>query len=198
MVGWFDVRQRRPRDRRVAYFGMEWCVIGIDPAASKRLVAVVSLGTDFEIETRTMPRDPLQRYVVAYRWVRMLVNSAPKPVAVFIEEPVLGAGGAGGTLPLAKVHGAMLAAAVMAGADFVLPAHPATWKARVIGKMVKGRHKPQIKAHVRKHWNELYEEVDGNQDVCDAACINRYGVEVLRLRKLLEQQGARRRRRPVR
>lgn len=166
-----------------------WTTIGIDPSARK-LAGVLSRGTDWEIVKRTMPRDIESRCKAAYIWIRWLAREAPRPVAFFIEEPVLGRGGAAGTLPLAKIHGAMLAAAMVAGADLVVPVNPSSWKKRIVGTIPRGtNHKLYVKAHVRQYWAELYAEADGDSDVCDAGCINRYGVEILRLRKLLPQQG---------
>ena len=158
-------------------------VIGIDPAAAKKLAAVVTFGDAFRTSTRTMPREVEGRCYTAFRWAKTLTREYVQQgyhVYVFIEQPVFGRGGAGGTLPIAYIHGALLAGAMAGGADLVAPANNSTWKARVVGH---GRaKKPDIAVHVKKTWPLLYAQIVGDQDLCDAACINRYGDAVVRVK----------------
>ena len=159
--------------------------MGIDPSARK-LAAVVSLLDDFEIVKRSMPVDITDRCAVSYRWMRQIVRDSPRPVAVFIESPFAGKFRGSGMV-LAKIHGAMLAGASVAGADYVAPVPPSAWKSKVLGNGNAG--KPAIARHLRKYWRELFEEADGDQDVLDAGGVNRYGREILRMRKLIPRQG---------
>lgn len=167
----------------------EFTVVGIDPSARK-LVAVLMRGDEWEIVKRTMPKDNVVRCTVAYKWVRELVRATPRPCAFFIEKPVFGRGGPSGTLPLAEIHGAMLAAATVAGADLVFPVHNMSWKSKIVGRIPRGsNHKKYVTKHVRMHWFELWLQADGDQDVLDAACIAQYGRAILRMRKLVQHDG---------
>lgn len=156
---------------------MLYTIIGIDES-SQLLAAVVTRGYEHEVVTEKLPRDFNDRLVAAYKWMRWVVRNSPKPVAVFIEKPFAGKF-AGSGLVLAGIHAVLVAAAGVAGADYVTSVPPATWKARVVGtgQASKGR----VSFHVRKHWPGLYVDAEGVQDVYDAACINRYGAEVMRI-----------------
>lgn len=149
-------------------------IIAVDPAARK-LAAVTTVGPSYRIDVRTMPSDPVARCVAAYRWMHRIVreHGGLHDVYVFIEKPVLGRGGARGTLPVAEIHGVLVAAAHRAGAFEVVPVHNQSWKRKVVHN--GNADKAMIAKHVRKTWPRLYAEANGDQDVCDAACINRYG-----------------------
>lgn len=148
-------------------------IVGVDPAAA-RLDAVVLYPDDsYVLHKRGMPTDIVMRCVTAERWIEGIVKEALKHgrVAVGVEEPVLGLhgrAGANGTLPLAKVHGCLLAAAYRAGAT-VLPINNQAWKRHIVG--MGNAKKPDITRWVRVHWRQLYMDAKGRQDSCDAACI---------------------------
>lgn len=148
--------------------------IGVDLAAT-RLAAVVTIGQAFHIERRTMPKDPVDRCVAAQKWIERIImeHAALHPVYVYVENPVLGRGGAAGTLPVAMIQGAVFAGAARAGATLVIGVNNTAWKKKIVGS--GNASKPDIVTHVKKTWPRLYVEAKGNQDVCDAACIVLYG-----------------------
>jgi Holliday junction resolvasome RuvABC endonuclease subunit len=167
---------------------MSWTVIGIDPSARK-LVAVCTRDGEHEVVKHIMPADIGQRCAVAYQWMHDVVEAAPRPVAVFIEAPFSGKYRGSGMV-LAKIHGAMLAGAIVAGADIVMPVDNTTWKAKVIGHIYRGEnHKVRIRQHVRQCWFKLWKEAKRDQDVMDAGCVNRYGYQLLRTRRLVQRDG---------
>lgn len=171
---------------------MSYVVIGVDPAA-QRLAAVITAGDDFYVETRTMPKDDVLRCKAAFTWLTRLIREygGLGQVAVFVEEPVLGRGGAGGTLPIARIQGALITAAAVSGVDAIERVHPSKWKKQIVGH--GGADKPMVAAHVQETWPAVYaiSRTKGTsaQDVCDAACINRYGVKVLKLRAKMKRIG---------
>lgn len=164
-------------------------ILGIDPAAARLdAVALYPDGT-WVLHKRSMPKDIVERCVAAQRWVETLVKlyGRQDDVAVGIEEPVLGLRGratANGTLPLAKVHGALLVGAQRAGASFVLPINNKRWKKRIVGNGNAG--KPMVNTWVKRHWPALWTEAKGRQDSCDAACIALEVREVLKFRRKMD------------
>lgn len=155
--------------------------VGVDLAAT-RLKAVVTIGNAYRVESRTMPKDQAERCAAAEQWMFRIVreHASLHDVYVYVENPAFGRGGAGGTLPIAMIQGAVMAGAKRAGAALVVGVNNNSWKAKIVGK--GNASKPEIAAHVRKTWPRLYVEVDGNQDACDAACINLYGQSVRKMK----------------
>ncbi len=165
--------------------------IGVDLAAT-RLAAVVTIGPAFRVETRTMPKDPAERCHVAEVWIHRIVQEHAKlhDVHVFVENPALGRGGAGGTLPIAMIQGAVFAGAKRAGAVLVVGVNNQTWKYDVVRK--GNASKSEIAHHVKTTWPMLYVKANGNQDVCDAACINLHGQKIRRMKLRVAKVKARR------
>lgn len=164
-------------------------VLGIDPS-STRLAAVYSYtdGKRLEVFTEPLPvGDRVRECRLAYDWLDDLMSTVVEksPVtAVFVEQPVLGRGGAGATIPQAMVHGALLASGYLL-AQYVVSVNPARWKKAVLGK--GNATKPEIAEWVKINWPEVFEVADGNQDVLDSACINLYGRQVVALRQRIMQ-----------
>lgn len=163
-------------------------IVGVDPAARRLDAVVLYADGSYRLHKRTMPTDIVERCVAAQRWLETIVKEELKNdvVVVGVEEPVLGLQGratANGTLPLAKVHGALLAGAHRAGAT-VLPINNKRWKRRIVGN--GNAKKPEINTWVRRHWRVLWRECKGRQDTCDAACIALEVREVLRLRRKMD------------
>lgn len=159
--------------------------IGVDPAARRLDAVVLYEDGSWVLYKRSMPTDIVKRCVEAQRWLEQIVkdNHQHGPVFCGVEEPVLGMKGratANGALPLAKVHGALLAASERAGAT-TLPVNNKRWKRRIVGN--GNASKPEINLWVRKHWRKLHSEAKGRQDTCDAACIALEVREVVRLRR---------------
>jgi Holliday junction resolvasome RuvABC endonuclease subunit len=170
---------------------MPTAIMGLDPSSKK--LAVVTTWSDrvgeFRVDTLALQSDEALRTDQAYQWMRTLVHDAcsglqPYDVFVFQERPVLGKGGIGSTIPQAQVGGAATAGAVSAGAQVNLVNNQTVKKKMVIGNASKD----QIAFWCREYWPSLYaatldEKGNWDQDLCDAAMINRYGAEVVRIRQ---------------
>lgn len=153
-------------------------IIGVDPS-SRAMHAVVS-----HMDEKPVPvylplhkTDKTLACAETYRWMRKVVdeNVGLGDAFVFIEIPVMGRAGAHTMLVIAQVIGAAAAAAVHSGAKVVF-VNNMTWKSKVIGGRVG---KPEIKAWVKKNAREYFDEIDGQQDLCDAYCIHVYGHQVV-------------------
>lgn len=171
-------------------------IIGIDPSSKKIAATITTNGSNPEVWVRTLP-DPAPIDLKCYwadRWMLSIVSKHVKKgheVYVFIEEPVLGRGGARSTIVQSQVRGAMCAAARRANAKEVHGVNNQRWKSQVMGK---GPHKKEkSKRHIHKHWPVVYDmsrlinEGRHLQDLCDAACINILGQNIVKMTKRIEQ-----------
>lgn len=159
---------------------MRACVVGIDPS-SRKLAAVVtwSDSAGFAVELRDLPpKMPVETCLLAYVWVRRLIKEQRDKgyrVHVFIEAPIsaVAKGGVRALIPQAQVSGALMAgAASLVGTRTELVPLTA-WKKEVVGK--GNATKPQIKEWAGVYWRRLYDKWHHDQDVLDAAGINRFG-----------------------
>jgi Holliday junction resolvasome RuvABC endonuclease subunit len=164
-------------------------VIGLDPS-SQKIAMMVRPNPKSKPEMVTLPfakgADITYVCLRAFRFVRAFVKKwidLGYEVHIFIEEPVVGRGGAYTTIRQAKANGAMLAGARSGGAH-VEGVNNSTWKKSVCGKGNAG--KPEIKNWVRDHWPYAYDLCRGDQDLLDAACILLYGEKRLELADRLE------------
>lgn len=157
-------------------------IIGVDPS-SKRLAAVVTVDDrDPECFTRPLPsnRDIAVRCNIAHRWMVALCRkymSNGDDVHLFIEDPALGRGGAHATIVQARVNGALLAAGVSVRAATVTGVNNTRWKKVIVGKGNAG--KPEVATWVSECWPVLSKMAGSNQDLKDAAAINRYGAHLV-------------------
>jgi Holliday junction resolvasome RuvABC endonuclease subunit len=164
-------------------------VIGIDPAATHLAAVILGGPKPYQLVTRTMPKDAVLRCAAAYRWTRRLIRLFPlaDDIVVAVEEPVIGKpgrAGANGTLPQAKVHGAILAAGSMAAVT-VIPINNSQWKKRIVGK--GNASKAEVNQFVKRTAPKLWAEAKGNQDLCDALCIAQHGLYVVKLREKIDR-----------
>lgn len=116
-------------------------------------------------------------------------------VYAFIEEPVVGRGGAYATIVQAKLHGAIIAGLRHGGAE-VKGVNNSSAKKAVVGKGNAG--KPDIKRWCQVYWREVFDEAlkfpkGDQQDVFDGAMINRHGAIIIgtmtRLREYRAREG---------
>lgn len=161
-------------------------VIGVDPS-SRSMHAVAT--SDFDAPNYKAGQPLLFKQALhktdkpiacaeTYMWMRDVVDQTIGlgDAYVFIEIPVMGRAGAHTMMVIAQVVGAAAAAAQHSGAKVVF-VNNGTWKKVSVGKGNSG--KPEIKAWCKVAWPEVYEAADGNQDLMDAAGINRYGQHVV-------------------
>lgn len=168
-------------------------IVGVDPAAARLDAVVLRADGTWTVHKRTMPKDIVERCVTAQRWLEAIVKQEMRydDVAVGVEEPVMGLKGratANGTLPISKVHGALLVGSARLGA-VTLPINNKRWKKKICGNGNFG--KPEVNRWVKLHWPKLWREAKGRQDTCDAACI---ALEVQRVLEFRRKMAATRRR----
>lgn len=182
-------------------------LVGIDPSSAKIAIMIsVNEGKPYKmVKALAKGGDIAAVCLAAFRYVRAAVRDLKADghrVYLYLEEPVVGRGGAYTTIRQSKVNGAILAAALSGGAE-VHGVNNTTWKKSVVGNGNAG--KPMIKEWVRLNWEYAYDLAKGDQDVLDAACILRYAqqcMEVLdrledhRSKEIIEMETTRRR--PVR
>jgi Holliday junction resolvasome RuvABC endonuclease subunit len=163
---------------------MSVVIIGIDPS-SRKLAAVISImGDEANVEhiTKPLPQDKPVACLMAFEWVRALVDRHTEnghEVYVFIELPVLGRGGPGSTIPQAQINGALLAGAHMANAE-VVPVNNSRAKKEVIGR--GNANKDDIRVWVSEAWPDLYAKIEKDQDLCDSAMIYVFGKQIIERR----------------
>lgn len=185
-------------------------IVGVDPSTKK--IALVWTYDDDTASPGTwvykLPdsQDYAKRCGTAFeattKQLRKITQENPMAeVYVFIEEPVVGRGGAYATISQSKLHGAIVAACQVSGVvTQTRGVNNQTAKKQVVGKGNAG--KPEIRTWVRLYWRKLEEQINGynkgdQQDVADAGMINRYGHKVVatqeRLRNYRSKKPIRRR-----
>lgn len=162
-------------------------LIGIDPA-TKGLHAVISEvdGSELEVASITLTKDKIKRCHEAMSWTRTLVESYAviEDVYVYIEEPIVYRS-AVSVIGLAQMNGAVISGAREI-TPYVYGVNNSRWKKVITGY---GRvDKGGIALWVRDHWPDLYDMADGNQDLLDAGCINRYAEKMLERERRLRHK----------
>jgi hypothetical protein len=175
-----------------------WCklseqyynVVGVDP--SSRSLAVVVLGPSPTWAIRRLPDDEITRVSQANYWfgwyIQQLVKAAP--TYVFIEKPVMAIGGPGSTIPQAEIQGALIAASVSVGAQYVEKVNVKQWKKSICGN--GNAPKILVMEHVKNSWPKDYAEYEVKaksmsfsvkqqnlllSDLADARAIAEYGQQ---------------------
>jgi Holliday junction resolvasome RuvABC endonuclease subunit len=97
--------------------------------------------------------------------------------AVFVEQPLVGRGGAHATIVQAQVQGLVLARAHRAATPGVYTVNVKSWKKQVVGN--GNADKAAVAAWLETHQPVLAGLAAGDQDLVDAACIALYGRAVL-------------------
>lgn len=153
-------------------------VIGIDPS-SKKLALCITNGTKVPTFHKiNLPVGLHSATGVAYREVFCLLESFNGLARVYMEEPLVGVGGVHSTIVQAQVGGAVMAAAANIGTRLEL-VNVGSWKKQVVGN---GKaKKPEVAAWLEENWKKAYNLAAGDQDLIDAAAINRYGYQHVRL-----------------
>ena len=171
-------------------------VLGIDPS-SRKFAAVWSVNDGPPKAHTYVSKDDdlnvrcLEMYRISRKLYRFLASQYPMDdIYVFMEDPVLGRGGARSTIVQAKVNGAIAAGLLNAGALKVTQVNNSAWKKRVVGKGNAG--KPEIKAWAKQYWRQLFVLANNgkDQDLIDAGCIMRHGQHVVGLLERLRRQRA--------
>ncbi|MGB4950998.1 MAG: hypothetical protein WBO55_10240 [Rhizobiaceae bacterium] len=154
-------------------------IIGIDPS-SRKMAYIASPLTGPAVWKHVLLLPPKKETVtcmMAYRYTYRLISDYQKKgydVRVFVERAVgAGGGGFGSLIPQVEAVGAVMAACGMLNVP-VTKVQNSKWKKEVCGK--GNATKGEIKAWCGEYWRLAYDLAAGDQDVLDAACINRWGV----------------------
>lgn len=162
-------------------------VIGIDPSAAK-LSAVISDvdGGGLIMRTKKLPRDPAQRLMIAMIWSYQLAKEFRDDyeVYIFLEKSIMWRGSRS-TIALAEMNGAVTAGSLWASPRYFSMVNNLTWKKQETGSGKSD--KPAIKRHLKLHWRKAYDMANGDQDLCDAACINRFGSQIVKRQVKIRQ-----------
>ena len=176
----------------------EQIIIGIDPSSVK-IALVVTYGSDTSrvdanIYKLRKEQDFALRCGFAYKTVsrelkRLAARHPDAELFAFIEEPVVGRGGAYSTISQSKVHGAIIAACYCSGVVVKTSGvNNATAKKQIVG--AGNASKTDIRRWAKVYWGNLEEQIvkfnkGDQQDIADAGMINRYGWKVVQTQNKL-------------
>jgi Holliday junction resolvasome RuvABC endonuclease subunit len=153
-------------------------ILGIDPS-SRKLACFVLEPERSWTKCLTVPTKLKDRPEVLGRLDEQLdeLFSEVDFEAVFVEQPLVGRGGAHATIVQAQVQGLVLARANLAGTPGVYTVNVKSWKKRVVGN--GNSDKAAVTAWLEEAHPVLAAMAGGDQDLVDAACIALYGREVM-------------------
>ncbi|UVF61510.1 RuvC-like resolvase [Gordonia phage DalanDe] len=169
---------------------MSWAILGVDPS-SKKLAGVASPldGSDPTLWLVTLPdKAPIEvRCQQARKAARAVVRRIIRMygvdhVGVFMEAPLVGRGGVKTTVLQSKVQGAALAGYIDGGAEWAREANASRTKKLVIGK--GNADKDEIMLWVEESYPDIFEMIEGDQDLADACMHWHAGLDIARKAKL--------------
>lgn len=153
-------------------------IVGVDPS-SKKIALFIWRDDEWEaatittkIQDRAKALAELQKDLEEY-----LLNLESDETYFFVEQPLMGRGGAHATIVVSQVQGIVMACSVECGSDSTYPVNVQTWKKVIIGRGNVG--KPEVREWLGAHESDLAEMAGGDQDLVDAACIALYGREII-------------------
>lgn len=171
-------------------------IVGVDPSAAKvAMVAVETVTGTYKVGSQKLyPKGTTKQTPASLHNAMVFVRDFAQGVAhmapegrrfAYIEEPLVGRGGASATIKQAYVGGIIRACLVEAGFT-VYDAHPSTWRA-THGIKTKGTDavKAATKQFVGAQWPKVLPEVQHDGDLVDAAAICLHGQEQVRKAGLL-------------
>lgn len=157
-------------------------VIGVDPGVRK-VAAVVSLPGSNLTWTHTVGQEILRPgacHEILWNAMRFFGNFADEfrdePVAVYIEEPVVGVNRRI-SVQQGQIHGVLLGAALQSGITQVYSVSNTTWKKETIGS--GNASKDDCRTWLERSHPVLAADCGGDADLVDAGCIAVYGRGVL-------------------
>lgn len=164
-------------------------VFGVDPRSASLALVVTVDDLDPLLLKRPLPsanKDIGKLCSTAEQWVyRKVREYSGARVHVYIENPFISPKTIRAVLPLARLNGALHAGAHRGKARTVEGVDIQRWKSQIVGNGAAS--KPQVKQWCRECWPEVYDQADGDQDLLDAAAINRYGSKMIQLQRRLRK-----------
>lgn len=159
-------------------------VIGVDPSSKSMAMAGMDEGVPWAHKIKR-PRGLSDDWPGTLMWFfEQLTDHSewpwryyPGPLAVFVEQPLLGRGGVRSTIKVSQAAAIPLLAAVACGVDGVYEVNVQSWKKQVVGK--GNASKDDVKAWLRVNHPERYAFTGGDQDLIDATCIYLYGESIV-------------------
>lgn len=153
-------------------------ITGVDPS-SRKLAIVTTFGDDTlepEMLTIDLPQDHTEGCGLAFRlffeYISGLKERTGHTPFVFLERPLMGKFNPLATIVQCFVSGAVQSACCEALVPVILVQNK-SWKKNVVGN--GNATKPQIAMWVQDNWAEVYDLAGKDQDLLDAAGINRHG-----------------------
>lgn len=161
--------------------------LGIDPSSVK-LAFVWEEDGALRMKTMALPSEALwvARCAVAFQLVGKFLDEYDVR-SVYVEAPVMGAGGPGATIPQALVTGSILAACGEYGVPFSKLVNNQSWKKKVMGR--GNINKEEIALEMKTVWPKASRMAKGDQDLIDAAGIYKFGVAYNKLRRKFIRAG---------
>lgn len=157
-------------------------VIGVDPGVRK-VACVVSLPGSNLVWTHTMDKDILRPQVCheilragSAFFANFADSTRDEPVAVYIEEPVVGVNRRI-SVQQGQIHGVLLGAALQSGITQVYSVSNTTWKKETVGS--GNASKDDCRAWLERSHPVLAADCGADADLVDAGCIAVYGRGVL-------------------
>lgn len=168
-------------------------IIGIDPSSKKVAATITVDEKQLFMDVCQLPEAIEDACHQAFIYTQNLVTryGGKNEVVVFVEEPVLGRGGAWTTIRQSQIRGCIIGGARSMGSA-VYGVNNQRWKKEVLG--AGNIRKDQIPIYVKELWPNAFEMAGKDGDLIDSACINRYGSHVLNLRERIVQRKFKRRR----
>jgi hypothetical protein len=163
-------------------------VIGIDPS-SKKVAICTTFTSKPEFKIIDLPEGVYPATGAAFREVFAFLGEEDcgEEIFIYLEAPVVGRN-AYSTIVQAQVGGAVMAAAQNRGAKLFM-VNVNSWKKQVVGK--GNATKPEVAEWLEKYWPDAYNLANGDQDLIDAAAINRYGYKHVRLAQAIVKRSKR-------
>lgn len=168
-------------------------IIGIDPS-SKKLAFCLTDGRSnvLTMYTVNLPEGVLQASGVAFGEVFSFlwpISDSDEGIDthIYMEAPVVGRN-AYSTIVQAQVGGAVMAAIAKTNLGLEL-VNVSSWKKQVVGK--GNATKEEVADWLKTNWLDAYNKAAGDQDLIDAAAINRYAHQHVRLAKAIIKRSKR-------
>lgn len=163
-------------------------IIGVDPSSKALAFTLTTNDRHPKLIRRPLPDmgSFAKRCGLADRLItRVLRDLDPENTHVFIENPFSSPKTIRAVIPLCRIQGALFAAAVRHGCATVEGVDIQRWKKVICKNGSAG--KPQVAEWLKVAWPHVFEMAAGDQDLIDSACINRYGSDIVKRAKIIQQ-----------